>query len=149
MYEPYQWETTLQCNLVSHWLGAYTKWSLVMSIIPHKIFPSFGCVLFCSRLVFCLLLWVSSDYAQPITGQVTEVTCPVIGWAQPERTPTKWQKTGPGHITHTTIKREECALFEECTVSLGSYHIWVTMPREELNRFWHQCSRDYIDGLLH
>ena len=29
--------------------------------------------------VFCLLLWVSSDYAQPITGQVTEVTCPVIG----------------------------------------------------------------------
>ena len=29
--------------------------------------------------VFCLLLGVSSDYAQPITGQVTEVTCPVIG----------------------------------------------------------------------
>ena len=23
-----QWETTLQCNVVSHWLGAYTKWSL-------------------------------------------------------------------------------------------------------------------------
>ena len=31
--------------------------------------------------VFCLLLGVSSDYAQPITGQVTEVTCPVIGRA--------------------------------------------------------------------
>ena len=29
--------------------------------------------------VFCLLLRVSSDYAQPITGQVTELTCPVIG----------------------------------------------------------------------
>ena len=28
-------------------------------------------------------LRVSSDYAQPITGQVTEVTWPVIGWAQP------------------------------------------------------------------
>ena len=25
----------------------------------------------------------STDYAQPITGQVTEVTCPVIDWAQP------------------------------------------------------------------
>ena len=37
--------------------------------------------------VFCLLLGVSSDYAQPITGQVTEVTCPVIGRAQPELTP--------------------------------------------------------------
>ena len=46
--------------------------------------------------VFCLLLGVSSDYAQPITGQVTEVTCPVIGQAQPELTPSKWQKTGPG-----------------------------------------------------
>ena len=46
--------------------------------------------------VFYLLLGVSSDYAQPITGQVTEVTCPVIGWAQPELTPSKRQKTGPG-----------------------------------------------------
>ena len=25
---PSQWETTLQCNVASHWLGAYTKWSL-------------------------------------------------------------------------------------------------------------------------
>ena len=45
--------------------------------------------------VFCLLLRVSSDYAQPITGQVTEVTWPVIGRAQPELTRTKRQKTGP------------------------------------------------------
>ena len=43
--------------------------------------------------VFCLLLGISSDYAQPITGQVTEVTCPVIGRAQPELTPSKRQKT--------------------------------------------------------
>ena len=46
--------------------------------------------------VFCLLLGISSDYPQPITGQVTEVTCPVIGRAQPELTPSKRQKTGPG-----------------------------------------------------
>ena len=46
--------------------------------------------------VFCLLLGVSSDYAEPITDQVTEVTCPVIGRAQPERTPSKGQKTAPG-----------------------------------------------------
>ena len=25
---PSQWETTLQCNVVSYWLGAYTQWSL-------------------------------------------------------------------------------------------------------------------------
>ena len=29
VYAPSQWETTLQCNVVSHWLGAYTKWSLL------------------------------------------------------------------------------------------------------------------------
>ena len=47
--------------------------------------------------VFCLLLRVSSDYAHPITGQVTEVTCPVIGQAQPELTRSKRWKTGPDH----------------------------------------------------
>ena len=67
--------------------------------------------------VFCLLLGISSDYAQPITGQVTEVNCPVIGQAQPELTPSKRQKTSPGfpdvlqelqatdhwHISHCVI----------------------------------------------
>ena len=28
LYVPSQWETTLQCNVVSHWLGTYTKWYL-------------------------------------------------------------------------------------------------------------------------
>ena len=35
--------------------------------------------------VVCLLLGVGSDCAQPITGQVTEVTSPVIGRTQPVR----------------------------------------------------------------
>ena len=26
---PTQWETTLQCNVVSHWPGTFTKWSLL------------------------------------------------------------------------------------------------------------------------
>ena len=56
------------------------------------------CIVSTSGPVFCLLLGVSSDYAQPITGQVTEVTCPVIGWAQPELTPSKRPKTGPDMI---------------------------------------------------
>ena len=29
VHAPSQWETTLHCNVVSHWLGAYTKWSLL------------------------------------------------------------------------------------------------------------------------
>ena len=28
VYAPSQCETMLHCNVVSHWLGAYTKWSL-------------------------------------------------------------------------------------------------------------------------
>ena len=28
VYAPSQWDTTLHCNIGSHWLGAYTKWSL-------------------------------------------------------------------------------------------------------------------------
>ena len=27
-YAPSQWEMMLHCNVISHWLGAYTKWSL-------------------------------------------------------------------------------------------------------------------------
>ena len=45
-----------------------------------------------------LLLEVSPDYAQPITGQVTEVTWPVIGQAQPEHTPSKRHETGAGKV---------------------------------------------------
>ena len=45
--------------------------------------------------VFCLLPGVTSGCARPITGQVTSVTWPVIGWAQPELTPSKKQKTAP------------------------------------------------------
>ena len=29
VYAPSQWETLLQCNIISHWLGACTKWSLL------------------------------------------------------------------------------------------------------------------------
>ena len=64
--------------------------------------------------IFCLLLGtVSSEYAQPITGQVTEVTCPVIGRAQPELTPSKRQKSGPelilGQFTYAYM-HHQCSL---------------------------------------
>ena len=45
--------------------------------------------------VFCLLRTVNSDYAQSITVQVTEVTCPVICRAQPELTLSNRQNNGP------------------------------------------------------
>ena len=51
-----------------------------------------------------LLLRVSSDYAQLITGQVTEVTCPVIGRAQPQLTRSKRQKMGPEQTFEEIVK---------------------------------------------
>ena len=54
------------------------------------MFPTLKTML--SGPAFCLLLGVSSDHAQLITHQVTEVACPVIGEAQPELTPSKRQK---------------------------------------------------------
>ena len=33
VYVPSQWETTLQYNIISYWLGTYTKWSHVYSQI--------------------------------------------------------------------------------------------------------------------
>ena len=38
VYAPSQWETTLHCNIVSHWLDTYTKWSLFEAIwgLFHK-----------------------------------------------------------------------------------------------------------------
>ena len=40
---PSQWEMTLQCNIISHWLGAYTKWSLLFScnilgVLSYRVF---------------------------------------------------------------------------------------------------------------
>ena len=37
VYAPSQWETTLQCNVVSHWLGAYTEWSLYANLHPPLV----------------------------------------------------------------------------------------------------------------
>ena len=37
VYAPSQWEPTLQRNVVSHWLRAYTKWSLVYASTNRTI----------------------------------------------------------------------------------------------------------------
>ena len=33
LYAPSQWKTTLHCNVVSHWLGAYKKLSLIIELL--------------------------------------------------------------------------------------------------------------------
>ena len=37
VYVPRQWETKFHCNVVSHWLDTYTKWSLnTVNFLPNK-----------------------------------------------------------------------------------------------------------------
>ena len=42
MYVPNQWETTLQCNAVSHWLGAFTRWSLHICLCTRSLAEYIG-----------------------------------------------------------------------------------------------------------
>ena len=49
VYVPSQWEMVLHCNTISHWLGAYTEWSLMIKISDdsrhHKASLSWGWLL--------------------------------------------------------------------------------------------------------
>ena len=45
----------------------------------------------CQFLDNMFIVWKAETW-----GQIPEVTCPVIGGAQPELTPSKRQKMGPG-----------------------------------------------------
>ena len=95
--------------------------------------------------IFCLLLGVSSDYAQPITGQVTEVTCPVIGRAQPELTPR--QKTGPGHVIDNTMP---AFIIDESTcsrlVKALKYSICLIRYFNSLGRIF--MGTNYTNGMI-
>ena len=62
----------------------------------------------------CLSLRVSSVYAQPIIGQVTEVTCPVNGQAQPELTLSKRQNWSC--LTHTTMNDDGIRATCQCRI---------------------------------
>ena len=42
VHAPSQWETTLQCNVVSHWLSAFTKLSLVQGYFQTRLWPTLG-----------------------------------------------------------------------------------------------------------
>ena len=72
-----------------------------------------------TRAVYCFLLGVSSDYAQPITGQVAEVTCPVIGRAQPELALSKRLKMGPGSSMHNQSHSSQSRLTTATVSSMG------------------------------
>ena len=68
LYEPSQWETTLPCNVVSHWLGTYTKRTLPSSNdseISRNISPLWDLKkTACSRGASCTL-WDNLTQREP------------------------------------------------------------------------------------
>ena len=105
--------------------------------------------------LFCLLLGICSDYAQPITGQVTEVACPAIGRAQPELTPSKRQKwaqdSDPSDIWSTPIVNSTI-LYRKKIPMLWQYPTLLTLrtlPPNWLNIQTAHCrSQIYMDRKL-
>ena len=82
-----------------------------------------------------------SEQAHPITTitrQVTEVTCPVIGRAQPELTPSKRQKTGPEYNRH---RHYGDTISQPVTIRWGRYIKnnawlpWITIFLSRVGRF--------------
>ena len=53
-YVPSPWETSLQCNDVSHWLGAYLDWSLQVCCDISKIVTCMGIYNDNQRQKFCI-----------------------------------------------------------------------------------------------
>ena len=99
-----------------------------------------------TRPIFCLLLGVSSNYARPITCLFTEVTCPVICWAQSELTPNKRQKMGQvqfscgAHvcITYCTLRGQQIHVYAsslKLAIYFKSMAWWTKLSRLTLWSF--------------
>ena len=55
VYAPSQWQT-LHCNIISHWLGTCTKWSLTSEWSPRLLTCLFACVSWFGDDSYCMNL---------------------------------------------------------------------------------------------
>ena len=76
VYAPRQWEMTLQCNVVFHWLSTFTKWPLVMSSYNLGHVPGSHCWGYYPRTLPSV--WVSATHLK-IGHPQTKFTCPILG----------------------------------------------------------------------
>ena len=62
---PSQWGTTLQCNVVPHWLGAYTKWSCKCQSLPMVLIQSsrvFWTFISCWQVTIRRYSWLNPQF---------------------------------------------------------------------------------------
>ena len=106
-----------------------------------------------SGSISCLLLGISSGYAQPITGQVPEVTSPLIGWAQLELTPSKKQKMGPGLLFLPPWYRNRNAPHMKFHLILHAVYSMLLFPKRTRGVFMTihatQCNVYIWESILH
>ena len=98
--------------------------------------------------VFGLLFGVSPDYAQPISGHATEVTCPVMGRAQPELTPSKRQKTGPVKLGIHKLDCLDIPSASNHTRPVGNHSRCITVHNDVMKwkyfpRYWHLVTAEF------
>ena len=76
VYVPSQWETMLQCNIVCHWLGAYTNWSLCyhcvlsLTIAPGGFTWLFQCWITGRHVNLILTHWPLGDLNEILEGHI-------------------------------------------------------------------------------
>ena len=78
VYAPSQWEMVLHCNAISHWLGAYTGWSLEFPVDLCDPFTGIlqGCFTGSGAIIRDHLVHALSQWEMTL-----HVTSSLIGWA--------------------------------------------------------------------
>ena len=114
------WLTPVKDGITRLTSSSYSEtsfWVKIFEGIYYTIIP---------RPVFCLLLGISSDYAQAITHQVTGVTCPVIGRAQAELTASQRQKMGPAPFMNSIWRFTRSNAFESQRSKCNNGYPFIT-----------------------
>ena len=75
VYLPSQWKSMLQCNVICHWLGPFTKWFVYLpsqwksmlqcNVICHWLGPFTKWSLHVAQIVMATIGWISTDRNKP------------------------------------------------------------------------------------
>ena len=114
-----QWETTLHCNVVSHWLGAHKKWSPLKAQVKKKSFvlPSWA------SYEVSNLMWMSALEKMTMKdGCLHSTMLPswpstIAGYIEAE---TKWLPFCRPHFQMYFFKENYCIQISENLVPMSS-----------------------------
>ena len=142
LHTPSQWETMLYCNIISHWLGAYTKWSLIRHFLIYFRVTSFA-------------LGQSKDHLwmRPANERRCHIVMSsLIGWVHPKNDPCQsyvcpMPVTQPWRIWLTYRGIYSDTIWSHRSRStLSQVMAWcLRAPRHYLNQCWLISSKVFCD----